>query len=475
MPDPKAQNPPPASLEAARPAAEPPAAPPAGPPVARPQRASAMPPMPLRPPRTALEQVPTPSLVRHVALGLLVASLVLLVGLVLLPWQQTAPGTGRVIATSPADREQLVQAPIKGVIVDWKVREGETVAAGQALVELSDNDPDYATRLAAKATQVALAVEAAQAKVQAAEARLTAEGLSRDLYVAETTQKVLEHRRKLVGEQAEADAAQRQLDRVATLAAEGIASARDLDVARAKASTASASVEARRAAIDGAEQARDKARQSGEAKVAKVREELEAARSSMASAETKALDIATDQARQANRLVRAPRAGVALRLHGGPGGGQVKEGDTLITLVPVTQQRSVELTIDGNDLPLVQPGQEVRLVFEGWPAIQFAGWPELARGTFGGEVSFVDATDDGKGSFRVVVVPRPNEPDWPSSGILRQGVRAKGWVMLGRVRLGYELWRQVNGFPALPPTDLAKGGGPPPNPKKPRNSKELRP
>jgi len=441
----------------------------------RPSSRLPRPALPLRAPRTALEQVPTPQSVRRVAMGLFAASLALLVGLVALPWQQTAPGTGRLIAYSPADREQLIQAPIKGVILEWKVREGQAVTAGQALVELTDNDPAYSTRLEAKGVQLDRAVSAALAKVQAAQARLTAEGLSRDLSVAEYTQKVLEHRRKLVGEQAELEAAERQLDRVTTLAGEGIASDRDLDVARAKAGKARASVEARGAAIAGAEQARDKARESGSAKVAKVQEELEAARSSLASAENKSLDIATDQARQANRVVRAPRDGVALRLHGGPGGAQVKEGDDLITLVPDTQDRAVELTIDGNDLPLVRPGEEVRLVFEGWPAIQFAGWPELARGTFGGRVSFVDATDNGNGGFRVVVIPHPDEPDWPDAGILRQGVRAKGWVMLGRVRLGYELWRQVNGFPALPPTDLSKKGGPPPNQKKPRNSKELKP
>ena len=32
---------------------------------------------------------------------------------------------------------------------------------------------------------------------------------------------------------------------------------------------------------------------------------------------------------------------------------------------------------------------------------------------------------------------------------MRQGVRANGWVMLSRVRLGYEIWRQLNGFPPV--------------------------
>ena len=36
--------------------------------------------------------------------------------------------------------------------------------------------------------------------------------------------------------------------------------------------------------------------------------------------------------------------------------------------------------------------------------MQFAGWPSVAVGTFGGRVAFVDPADDGGGDFRVLVV-----------------------------------------------------------------------
>ena len=85
--------------------------------------------------------------------------------------------------------------------------------------------------------------------------------------------------------------------------------------------------------------------------------------------------------------------------------------------------------------------------FEGWPAVQFSGWPSVAVGTFGGVVAFVDAAGDGQGKFRVLVVPDPNEPPWPDGKNLRQGGKAKGWVMLNTVPLAYELWRQLNDFP----------------------------
>src|SRR5690606_32195234 len=98
---------------------------------------------------------------------------------------------------------------------------------------------------------------------------------------------------------------------------------------------------------------------------------------------------------------------------------------------------------------LVSEGRHVRLQFEGWPAIQFAGWPSVAVGTFGGTVAFVDPHDDGMGNFRVVVVPEETVDKWPEPRFLRQGVRAKSWILLEEVRVGFELWRRFNGFPPM--------------------------
>ncbi|MCA9698896.1 MAG: transporter, partial [Myxococcales bacterium] len=102
---------------------------------------------------------------------------------------------------------------------------------------------------------------------------------------------------------------------------------------------------------------------------------------------------------------------------------------------------------EGKDGPLVTAGRKVRLQFQGWPAVQFVGWPSAAVGTFGGEVVFVDASADEYGRFRVVVLPDPEDEPWPDSQWLRQGVRTNGWVLLDQVSLGFELWRQFNGFP----------------------------
>lgn len=164
-----------------------------------------------------------------------------------------------------------------------------------------------------------------------------------------------------------------------------------------------------------------------------------------ASAELTRID--TRLSRQSNQFIRAPRGGVISRILVREGTEVVKAGNIIAVLVPKAVLRSVELYLDAIDLPLIQVGQIVRLQFEGWPSIQFSGWPSVAVGTFPGQVANVDPSVDQNGKFRVLVLENKDTP-WPEEQFLRQGMRARGWVQLGTVRLGYELWRNFNGFPA---------------------------
>lgn len=155
------------------------------------------------------------------------------------------------------------------------------------------------------------------------------------------------------------------------------------------------------------------------------------------------------RARQSTQLVVAPRDGVILRIAAADTSTFVKEGDLLVSFAPDTGQRATEIFVSGLDAALVQPGRPVRLMFEGWPAVQFSGWPSVAIGTFPGVVRFVDPAVSTNGSFRVVVVEDPAQP-WPSDRFLRLGGKARGWVVLNEVRLGYEIWRRLNNFPPEP-------------------------
>lgn len=150
--------------------------------------------------------------------------------------------------------------------------------------------------------------------------------------------------------------------------------------------------------------------------------------------------------RQNAQTIKAPISGVIIRRTAADGSAFVKAGQGIATLVPETDSRAVALFVNPNDMPLIQKGQHVRLQFEGWPAIQFSGWPSVAVGTFGGIVDVIDTASDSKGRFRILVVKDPKE-NWPEPKYLRQGIKVNAWILLGKVKLGYEIWRQFNGFP----------------------------
>jgi multidrug resistance efflux pump len=269
-------------------------------------------------------------------------------------------------------------------------------------------------------------------------------------------------KRLVPGYEAKVLQAQLDYDRQKTLFEKGVKPEKeveklrkDLDVAQSDLESAQLDVVAAQDEWEAKKQEREQKLREAQAKVDYSHAMQQDALGQMATAQKEKRDLEVKLAELDRMVVTAPRDGTIFRMPVFERGQAVKEGDPLFTIVPDTSDRVVELWISGNDIPLVKPGDHVRLQFEGWPAVQFAGWPSVAVGTFGGEVAAIDACDDGKGSFRVQVKP-DGESDWPSGRYLRQGVRANGWVMLGRVRLSYEIWRQLNGFPPSISSDPSK-------------------
>ncbi|WP_224244337.1 HlyD family secretion protein [Hyalangium gracile] len=398
----------------------------------------------------------------HVLARVLVALVATTVAvLVLAPWQQTAIGTGRVVAFTPVERQQYVEAPVEGRVERWEVREGSRVRKGDLLAELSDNDPQLLSRLEQEREAVSQRVEAAKARAAALEARVgqltgsrtqaTSAAVAR---VAMAVDRTHAASRALEAAEAAHRTAQLNLERQQRLAAGGLTSTRAVELAELEAVRASTEAERARVALSAArsEEAALRADQGRvgndvSAAVEDARASRAAALAEVASGQAELARMDVRLARQRTQQVRAPMDATVLRLVGGLGGELLKAGDPLVVLVPDTESRAVELWVEGNDVPLLSEGRHVRLQFEGWPAVQFSGWPSVAVGTFGGKVALIDSTDDGKGKFRILVVPDEKDEAWPSAAYLRQGVRVNGWVFLNRVRLGYELWRRFNGFP----------------------------
>lgn len=173
---------------------------------------------------------------------------------------------------------------------------------------------------------------------------------------------------------------------------------------------------------------------------------LEGYKADVESAKAELNKAEVQLSRQNTQLVVAPKDGTVLNINAGDIATFVDKGAPLATFFPDRVKPAVELYVSGLDAPLIYKGREVQLIFEGWPAVQFSGWPSVARGTFKGEVFFVDPAMSQNGRIRILVVPSDDET-WPSAHFLRFGTRARGWVLLDTVSVGFEIWRQMNNFP----------------------------
>lgn len=382
--------------------------------------------------------------------------LVCIFGVAFLPWQQFVHGAGRVVAFNPLERQVMVEAPLSGRVNKSYVVEGQPVKQGEVLFEIVDNDPNLLANLRQQREAALARRDSVKQRIESIEAQLRE--LERALPLAVEAAKT-----RLDAAKFAATTANLQFDRIKALYEDkrGIASQRDFELAtlerdRNAAELVRAEADLRRAEID-----LRAIINSTEASRESARADLAAAEQAVVSAE-----ISINQT-QMQRVV-APRDGIVFRVTATEGT-FLKAGSPLCTIVGETQNRMVELWMNGNDMPLIQsrevdangkvikPGSPVRIQFEGWPAIQFVGWPSAAIGTFGGEVVLVDPTDNGKGQFRVLAAEVPDVRNglggeerihqWPGARWLRQGVRANGWVLLQRVPLWFEIWRQVNGFP----------------------------
>ena len=383
-------------------------------------------------------------------------------GMLFAPWQQHVSGTGRVIAFTPLDRPQDIESPVQGRVVSVFVTEAQIVRKGDPLVQLVDIDPQKIARLEAKVEAAQQDLDFTKLKVTTLESQMNILAQARDLAVdafrAKVTvaeEKLRSAREKLRAASAELELAQVLEKRIARLSPEFIEEIRHLEaktrVEKADSSVAGAraDVEAARAALLRSKAELGKERENANARVEAIRAQMQGESAKAADLGAKVVDLEGELRAQESQLVQAPRDGRVFRLRVNTGSSIVKQGQVLLQIVPLTARPAVELFVRGVDAPLIEEGRKVRLQFEGWPAVQFVGWPSVAVGTFGGVVKLVDPTDSGEGRFRLLIVPDEEEPTWPGERWLRQGVRAKGWVLLDEVRLGYELWRQLNGFPPV--------------------------
>jgi multidrug efflux pump subunit AcrA (membrane-fusion protein) len=451
----------------------------------------------------ALAQARTPRWVRWAARLLILFVLILVPVLLLAPWTQTAHGQGRAIAFNPVQRPQFVVSPIEGRVKKWHVMEGDKVKAGQILVDLVDNDPNILERLREQEMLALQRLTLADGRIVDQRNRLGHIKDERELLLAEARFRIDQAEQQRLAtkeelERAKFDLEREQLnyDRLKKLNESKVGEVvskdaveeadRRLKLAQRQVPLVEARVKLAERSIDGFKAQRDATEKRTAASIQTEEANLKSAQSEQAAVNQQYTAMRIQVQRQENQRILAPTDGTVFRvLANAEAGGQlVRPGERLAVLVPDIKAGGepfdprkdavaaavggtsgvsngpvarltpaeypgivAELYIDGNDLPLVRKGDRVLLQFEGWAAVQFASYPEAAAGTFEGRVFLVDPTAEAAGGrFRVLVEPAAGA-GWPNEEYLRQGVRAQGWVLVKEVRLGYELWRLLNGFP----------------------------
>ncbi|QDS91515.1 Type I secretion system membrane fusion protein PrsE [Roseimaritima multifibrata] len=415
-----------------------------------------------------MQLVRTGRLVRLIARVTFIMLVVSIIAMVFLPWRQTARGIGTVIALDPQERPQRVRSPSKGVVsyVKEGLREGSFVEKDDIVLRLTpfaaDGVLQLETQIIAMESKEASAMSSLEVAQQAANSQQLsgeslAESLKQDYQAAK--QKWEQSKNEVTSLQAELQDKENQLRIAEEVAAKGLISREELfskgqavQSAKAKVLKAENGVQEFYAALLSKEEEIESKRQDIDIKNRTANQKVLESMQKINTIEKEIIDLRNKRGELDRLEIRAPRSGYIQQWFGLEGSDTIKEGDQLFVIVPDTEDLAVELKVSGNDMPLIHEGDRVRLQFEGWPAVQFVGWPSVAVGTFGGKVNRVFPTDDGMGNFRVVVVPDNHfarETGWPDDRYLRQGVRTNGWVLLKQVPLGYEIWRQLNGFPPV--------------------------
>jgi len=386
-----------------------------------------------------------------------------------LPWTQNIRSKGYVTALRQEQRPQTIHSIIAGRIEKWYVREGAFVQKGDTILQISEVKDEYFDSMLLPRTQLQvdaklLSADSYKEKVGQLEAQIKALQANNILKLKQAQNKLNMANLKVQSDSIYFEQAKvnykigvEQLERAEKLYKEGLRSLTDLETRRLKFQDVQAKLLAAENDYLSSQNSQitslidlDAIENDFRDKVAKARSEMFTAMSSQYDAEATATKLENQysnyEARKGFRHILAPQDGYIARSIQVGIGETIKEGEQILNIVPASAELAVEMYVQPVDLPLLKIGNKVRFIFDGWPAIVFSGWPQLSNGTFGGVVVAIDQFAGKNNQYRVVVAEDPEEEPWPE--LLRMGSGADGIALLNDVPVWYEIWRQLNGFPA---------------------------
>lgn len=402
--------------------------------------------------------------IRYWLVGLLTVFILLL----FLPWTQNIRARGNVTAWRQEDRPQEINTIIGGRIVKWYVKEGDFVQKGDTLVQLAEIkdaylDPRLVERTREQLEAKEQTVNYYSNKVHTTQSQIDALKNALNIKISQLENKIRQQRIKVESDSMEMVAANndfniasRQLARQRTMFDSGLVSLTQFEQRN---QTYQSAMAKRIAAANKFVNSKQElgilslelngTRQEYTEKISKAEGDRFQSLSQIATGQG---DIAKLQNQYASYSIRngmyyiiAPQSGQLIKATKSGIGEIVKEGEMLVHIVPDNIQYAVELFVRPVDLPLVNPGQSVRFMFDGFPAIVFSGWPRASYGLFSGKVVAVESEVSANGKFKVLVTENEDERPWPKE--LKMGTGASGIALLRNVPVWYELWRNINSFP----------------------------
>jgi len=387
----------------------------------------------------SLRSLDTPMAGKILARWLLGMGIIFLI-ILFLPWQQNIRGKGKVTALSPRNRPQTIETIIAGRIQKWKVSEGQFVEKGDTIAIISEVkekyfDPQFLVRLRQVIDSKENSLNSKDMKAQA---------LRRQVVALENGMrtKTNQARAQLEAERVRFANAKNQYERNKKLFEAGnipLTKFQDFDYKYqgAEADFVNAEIEIERVQAEYLD------------KINKAESDLNNTLSEQFETQAEIANLRNEftnmEIRSQQYFILAPQAGFVVKATQAGIGETIKEGEPVCTIMPDSNDVAVEMHVKAMDVPLISLGRKVRIEFDGFPALQFSGWPSVSVGSFGGLVKVIDYVNSKPGEFRILVIPDKDDQKWPKQ--IRNGSGTQSWVMLDDVPVWYEIWRQLNGFP----------------------------
>lgn len=397
------------------------------------------------------------------------------------PWTQNIRARGNVTTLKPDQRPQTIHSVIAGRIEKWFVQEGDFVEKGDTILfisEVKDDyfDPNLLSRAQEQLKAKEMSVGSYMEKVRALDKQIDALVQTAELKLKQTKNKYRQSQLKVVADSMDYqaykvnfDIAQTQFERFKELQEKGLKSMTDLENKRNTMQKAQAEMIAGENKLLTSRNELINAEVELLAVQAKYRDEIAKAESDKYTAMSSMYDAEATVTKLQNQYmnysvrsglyyITAPQDGYVTKAIQSGIGETIKEGASIVSIMPAKYDLAVAMYVKPIDLPLLEKGSPVRIQFDGWPAIVFSGWPNTSYGTYGGKVFAIDNFISNNGMYRVLVAPDQEDHPWPDA--LRVGAGANNMLLLKDVPIWYELWRQINGFPpdyykqeSTPPSD----------------------